>query len=359
MRKKVIAMALAICLVLCGCSAMPEDPVQAPTESETDRYLLIDDDVDTSGPDEDPTETEVETTAEPTTEATTVPEPEPTLPPAVVITKDPTGEIVFPGERTWFIAHADNATSIVWEVFSPDGMMYSIEEAMSMHPGLVLEVLPEDTLGLRDIPASFDGWSARARFDGPGGTAVTERAKITIRDPYDQIIEKYRKAWKDGAHYMDLGISELVVYADRIGYTTVDLDGNGVKELVIISFGEYFDSALCEVYTKQDGEAVEVVQSWARGRFYLLTDGRLYVEGSSGAVFQSYEIVTLSGTTYDFVERLYTSDEDNGLETPIPHYYHYYSDRSQQDVPIGYDDAVAMIEEWRSQIWIPELTYIS
>ena len=356
MRKKVMVMAIAICLFLCSCSVVPEDPVQAPTESETDRYLLIED-VGTSGPDEDPTETETETTAEPTTEVTTAPTSEPTLPPEVVITKHPTSESVFPGERTWFIAHADNDTSIVWEVFSPEGVVYNIDEAMAMHPGLVLEVLPEDTLGLRNIPASFDGWSARARFDGPGGTAVTERAKITIRDPYEQIIEDYRKVWKNGEPHYKLGVSELAACADRIGYAMIDLDGNGVRELMIVVDGEHYNGVLCEVYTMQDGKAVNVLQSWARSRTYLLTDGRLYREGSSGAAYQTYGVIAVNGTAYYFLERIDTSDVENGLDDPVPHYY--YSDRAQQDVPIYSEDANAMIEEWCSRIWIPELTYIS
>ena len=102
--------------------------------------------------------------------------------PAVVITKNPRGETVPAGGKTWFIAHADNAVSLTWQAVNPDGFSVSLEEAMATHPGLSLEVLEGDTIAVSNIPLSFSGWGIQARFDGvgAGNFDVTEPAWITV-----------------------------------------------------------------------------------------------------------------------------------------------------------------------------------
>ena len=100
--------------------------------------------------------------------------------PAVVITKNPRSENLAAGGQTWFIAHADNAESIHWQVVDPDGTVWSLQETMELHPGLQLQELELDTLGVYNVPLTFDGWGVQAVFDGPGGTAVTEPAYLYI-----------------------------------------------------------------------------------------------------------------------------------------------------------------------------------
>lgn len=99
---------------------------------------------------------------------------------AVVITKNPRSEYIAEGGHTWFIAHAENAESIHWQVVDPDGTVYTLEEAMEKHPGLQLQELELDTIGVSDIPLSADGWGVQAVFEGPGGTAVTEPAYLYV-----------------------------------------------------------------------------------------------------------------------------------------------------------------------------------
>ena len=102
--------------------------------------------------------------------------------PEVIITKNPRGETVAAGGKTWFIAHADNAVSITWQAVHPDGYTVSLDEAMTANPGLSLEVLDGDTIAVSNIPLSFDGWGIQARFDGTGESnyAVTNPAWITV-----------------------------------------------------------------------------------------------------------------------------------------------------------------------------------
>ena len=100
--------------------------------------------------------------------------------PAVVITKNPRSETLSEGGHTWFIAHAENAESIHWQIVDPDGNTWSLEEAMEKHPGLELQELELDTLGVYNVPLSVDGWGVQAVFDGAGGTAMTEPAYLYV-----------------------------------------------------------------------------------------------------------------------------------------------------------------------------------
>jgi len=100
--------------------------------------------------------------------------------PEIVITKHPTGEVLPVGGKTWFIAHADNADQLTWMLVDPEGVYYALEDAEAQLPGLELEVLPKDTLGVSNVPAALDGWGVVTWFFGPGGSAETNIAYITV-----------------------------------------------------------------------------------------------------------------------------------------------------------------------------------
>ena len=103
--------------------------------------------------------------------------------PAPDVTKDPRSETVTAGDTTWFIANADNADSLTWQLIAPDGNVYSLTEAMEQHPGLELEALDGDTLAVRNIPQSLNGWRVIAVFEGPGGRAESLPASIIVKEP--------------------------------------------------------------------------------------------------------------------------------------------------------------------------------
>ena len=355
MKKTILAFALAI-LVLTGCSvnktqqSTVSEPTQKATESTAELGALIT--VPAATPTTASTVPPVKETVPPATTA-------PAAPAAIVITKHPSSETVSAGGGTWFIAGAENDTQITWEFFSPDGTMYSLQQAMSAHPDLILEVLPEDTLGLRQIPASFSGWSARARYDGPGGTAVTERATITVRDPYGEIIELYRDVHRAGKGNMEKGVSELVNNYDFLGYAIEDLDGNGVAELILAtdSHSDY-PYVIYEVYTLQNGTAVSVTQSRARARYYMLQDGRFLMEGSNSATSASWITYGFGGASLWVQEQIWTSEEPHDLADFAP--YYYYSPMAYAEgEPMVYDEAARIIESWEWSLNLPAMIPIN
>lgn len=359
MKQKILVLSLVL-LMFSGCSGSKtgqitsKDPAQTATEPTSESGELMT--VPASGL---PGTTIAPTTA-PVAETESISATEPIAQTAIVITKHPTSETISVGGRTWFIANAENETQITWEFFSPDGTMYSLQQTMSAHPGLILEVLPEDTLGLRQIPATFNGWSARARYDGPGGTAVTERARITVRDPYGEVIETYRTVHRSGAGNMERGISELVNPYDFLGYALQDLDGNGVQELILASDGynSNYPNVIYEIYTLVNGNAVCVTKSAARERYFMCYDATFLMEGSSGAMYSSWVTYTFSGASLSVQEQVWTSDQPHDMADFAPYYY-YCGRPFGMEEPMTYDMAARTIETWERSVILPSLIPIN
>lgn len=75
-----------------------------------------------------------------------------------------------------------------------------------------------------------------------------------------------------------------------VGYALQDLSGDGIPELIIgqvdsqevnISYGKQ----ILAVYSCLQGSPSLVLEGWARNRYYLLPDGSLINQGSSGAAY--------------------------------------------------------------------------
>ena len=359
--KKTILIYVLVMLMLAGCSGsktaveFPTAPPQASIEPETSQTTPASAEVAETEPATVATTAPTEApTTEPETAATTAP----TDPPGIVITKHPTSETVSEGARTWFIANAENETQITWEFFSPDGTMYSLQQAMSAHPGLILEVLPKDTLGLRQIPASFSGWSARARYDGPGGTATTERATITIRAPYSEIIETYRTVYRSGTGNLEKGISELVNSHDFLGYAEMDLNGDGIQELILASDGNNdYPFIIYEIYTLKNGIPLCVAKTQARERYFMMNDGRFLMEGSNSAISSCWITYRFNGAELTLQEQIWTSDEPHDMADFAPYYY-YCGELYGPTEPMIYDEAASTIERWEWRVTLPSLKAI-
>ena len=80
-----------------------------------------------------------------------------------------------------------------------------------------------------------------------------------------------------------------------LGYTTMDLDGDGTEELLFGEMGhDSTGTPLYDLYTIVQGELVHVFDGWDRSRYYLTEDGGFIHQGSDSAFhyFTAYHIYT-------------------------------------------------------------------
>ncbi len=303
--------------------------------------------------------------------------------PVPTITKNPTSEAIAIGGKTWFIAHADNATSMDWELVDPNGNVYTLANAMAMNPGLNLQALEGDTIAVSNVPASVNGWGVQATFYGSGGSVSTSPAYIYVGDfltAYGSVIEKYRIARQvniRGAGDADqYGVSEWMAYYDHVGYALKDLDKNGIPELLISGTGSQYENTpiLFEVYTLVNNTPVQILISWARIRYYLMTDNRIYHEGSGGAAHSIFEFFRVDGDHLQFVEGYSTANDSDSSFTTLYHSSNWngetdefmlHGDYNHPDytwpieVSDSYNTVGNLFDTFESQCWMPQLTQIA
>ena len=250
----------------------------------------------------------------------------------IVITKNPTSEALVVGGKTWFTAHAENAQTLTWQLIDPEGTLHTVPDAAARNPGLMLEVLEDDTIAVSEVPLSLNGWAIQARFDGNGDTAVTIPAYIFVGDyinAYNPVIERYRKAKNaEISHFgqaNERDVSEWIIPCESVGYALVDLDRNGIPELILAGIGTSDTDAgiLFDVYTFHIDKPVRICMSTGRGRYYLLSDNRIYYEGSGGASISIHEFYTLDGTKLQFQERYFCFYDSQNFG---PYFYHMTQD---------------------------------
>ena len=300
----------------------------------------------------------------------TPPAPAAPVDPGVRVTKNPSSEAIAIGGRTWFIAHADNGAAPTWLLQSPDGRLYTLDEAMAANPGLTLEALPEDTIAVGNVPLSLNGWGVIARFNGPGGYVDTEPAFLFVGDyvnAYRSVIDGYRAAYANGrqddiGYLFDNHLSEMAAYSAGVGYALKDLDKNGVPELLIAGISPVYpeyDKAIYDVYTLDGGVPTQVAVSMARKRYALRTDGSLFWEGAGGASYVYFVVERVKGKTVEQTETLFTDltadgqiawySRMGGLEDASP----------SNSTALTEAQFQSRVSELESTIYLPPLTKIA
>lgn len=115
------------------------------------------------------------------------------------------------------------------------------------------------------------------------------------KSPYDAIITNYETAVTyglDEAQMTEKGLNGMISRCldqderAQVGYYVGDLNGDGQEELAIAasSESEYYTGLIFALYTVRDGEAVPLVISGERDRWYYAGEGQLYNVASSSAM---------------------------------------------------------------------------
>ena len=129
-------------------------------------------------------------------------------------------------------------------------------------------------------------------------TLPTSVGEAGEEDPYEAILARYEEALalRQPDDYPDLPNAMTNPYwawgdtdslLDRTGYARMDLNGDGVEELLLgWTGGEFWnldEGYVFAVYTLVDDQPVLAVEGWERSLYVVGTDGFLYHQGSSGA----------------------------------------------------------------------------
>lgn len=165
-------------------------------------------------------------------------------------------------------------------------------------------------------------------------TVVEEELPI----PYDFILNNIYDALQlnpatdeiNCVHF-STGIYEAVASCDEvddrmkaIAYCVMDVNEDGVEELLIVDtvWPEPGNVRILDMYTLVEGTPVKVIEGWARNRYYLLDDGKIYSSGSGGAAYSNEELLEFaSGATALTSKELYfTYPKDNDMNN-VGYYY--------------------------------------
>lgn len=205
-------------------------------------------------------------------------------------------------------------------------------------------------------------------LDGFDLQAIAEALSPRANDPalwYEGVIAAYRTAYAEGKrtdleYVFGNGLSEYVYASSHVGYCFLDLDGDGTEELIIADPVTGPDLPIFAVYTLSSGVPVELCVSQARDRFYLRTDNSIINEGSGGASNSMVFRMVKDGDALVGVEGVITSPGSSTDEVLC-----YWQNGSvdyeprPEDQLISLDDYQAKWMEWKSFVYIPELTAMS
>ena len=123
----------------------------------------------------------------------------------------------------------------------------------------------------------------------PGSEEMIEYGMIGYADIVSFIVQGYQCRW-DGMGPDELGLSLVYMHCSPYaGFTHMDIDGDGINELVIGDEFEDGTTLIYDIYTinPEDGSLIHLVKGGERDVFRINGDHVLIEEGSNSA-FDSF-----------------------------------------------------------------------
>ncbi len=124
---------------------------------------------------------------------------------------------------------------------------------------------------------------------------------------YQNLLELYQTALYENWHpatCMENGLSLMVAhrgeYYDDLGYTMMDLDGNGIEELIITDGRNIYD--LYTIIQDETTGPLKLAAAMERLDYYLIQNNHIFYRGSGGAARQVYCHYELDGTKLTLLE---------------------------------------------------------
>lgn len=180
---------------------------------------------------------------------------------------------------------------------------------------------PESAAPESPVPA------AEETAPSPEETVPAPEETPTVEQAYAVVIGEYYTAleqrWK-GAELMEDGLNYMAAdcYGDEplenLGYAIVDLDGDGVQELLIgpIKADEFFDNMIFSLYTlDENGVNKLVFDGTERNRYYYAGENRFANQGSS-AYNDSFD-TTVKLEEGEMIDMTYTTAPEDYVQLEL------------------------------------------
>lgn len=153
-------------------------------------------------------------------------------------------------------------------------------------------------------------WSTTESATEENDSIDSQTEKYTAR------LSLYRTAlierWDKGKcieNDISLMISNFVDIPDQLCWLMIDMDGNGVEELIITDGMMIYD-----LYTRNDDKLVHILTAWERNSYQLCMDNVIYNHGSNGAASSACNFYQVQGETLILVDSVLVdafADPDN------------------------------------------------
>lgn len=162
--------------------------------------------------------------------------------------------------------------------------------------------------------------------------------QIDAEQLYADVLDNYKTALSQGYDIADAELNYMCSYYDDvsiIGYAYMDVDNNGVEELLI---GDCEGHEIFDIYTVVDGMPYLVCQSSERSWYSVCTNGSIACEGAGSASAYSlcYYTLTNSGNLDLSEAVLYDSDIPDDVEAC---FYSTTSESIEDASPISLEKA--------------------
>lgn len=193
----------------------------------------------------------------------------------------------------------------------------------------------------------------------PVETVVPSQYKDILDIIYDYIVNygEYRESGQYNEDVIGYGINEVAIGSDTetalemLCYSLIDLDGNGVDELLIMdNLPERH--IIVGLYTIENNEAIHVIDGWSRNAYYLMPDKSIYNIGSGGAAYVVWGYYEYNEGVLGIIERYYTTDYIDGVQSNEALYVYR---ANSEDIDLSNPSSTGELMGTTRDISVPEI----
>ena len=234
--------------------------------------------------------------------------------------------------------------------------------------------LPEDN---EEYLANYDKSVMKEWVDQYGHAPTLNDGKTLYKEVLDMYYNYIQSGWKD--YYENTSADDYVCdlfprvysdssYIDKIGYCFIDLNKDGIDELLIgmddedvLQYGNNRQGMIFDLYTYMNDRVIHLASSGERFFYQLCEDNTIYYYGSGGALSIEYCHYQLSADspTFLILEEVF-SEPDDDWENVYWHYstsglYNPETHRSEGETrkDISKDKASTIIDAWPQRVSFP------